>query len=108
MLDTADIVRDAMFHQLTTLRGSWSLRSLPVFDKPSTTARSAAALLTGLAKSRSGYPTPVEDIIMDVWSQYGSYPETGFGEIAPTVPFAPDPFSKDVLEADFWPGIVSG
>jgi hypothetical protein len=45
---------------------------------------------------------------MDVWSQYGSYPETGFGEIAPTVPFAPDPFSKDVLEADFWPGIVSG
>ena len=92
MLDTADIVRDAMFHQLTTLRGSWSLRSLPVFDKPSTTARSAAALLTGLAKSRSGYPTPVEDIIMDVWSQYGSYPETGLGEI-----------NRDLLEADFWP-----
>ena len=34
--------------------------------------------------------------------QLGSYPEVGFGEIAPTVPFAPDPFSKDVLEADFW------
>jgi len=35
-------------------------------------------------------------------------PETDFGEIAPTVPFAPDPFSKDVLEADFWPGTTSG
>jgi hypothetical protein len=31
-----------------------------------------------------------------------------FEEIALTVPFAPDPFSKDVLEADFWPGTTSG
>ena len=35
--------------------------------------------------------------------QTRSYPETGFGEIAPTVPFAPYPFSKDLPEADFWP-----
>jgi hypothetical protein len=34
---------------------------------------------------------------MDVWSQYGSYPETGLGEI-----------NRDLLEADFWPGIASG
>jgi hypothetical protein len=35
--------------------------------------------------------------------QFWSWPQKGFGEIASTVPFAPDPFSKDVLEADFRP-----
>jgi hypothetical protein len=39
--------------------------------------------------------------------QFWSWPQKGFGEIASTVPFAPDPFSKDVLEADFGGSILN-
>jgi len=55
----------------------------------------------------SGHDISVADILcqeffvrrdeLDDYRLLGSYPETGFGEI-----------DGNLLEADFWPGIISG